>query len=128
MSPAPGLLARLRSLGRSREDLDADDEARVAGERLAKLGAVEIAGIVPRHRVRVTGVLRAVTYRPSEARPVLVGQLFDGTGSVDLVWMGRRRIVGIEPGARLAVEGMVVAGRTRPTIFNPAYELLGARR
>ena len=55
---------------------------------------------------------------------MLVGQLFDGTGSVDLVWMGRRSIAGIHPGAHLRAEGMVVAGRTRPTIYNPSYEIL----
>ena len=64
------------------------------------------------------------TYRPATAKPVLVGQLFDGTGSVDLVWIGRRSIAGVTPGRHLIASGTVVAGRTRPTIYNPAYELL----
>ena len=40
------------------------------------------------------------------------------------MWIGRRTISGIRPGTRLRAEGVVAAGRTRPTIYNPAYELL----
>ena len=35
-----------------------------------------------------------------------------------------RIVVGIRPGAHLRAEGMVVAGRPRPTIYNPSYEIL----
>lgn len=117
-----GALGRLlRRLRWSREEIDADDEARRALHR----GTVPIGGLVPRHRARVSGVLRAVTYRPASEKPVLVGQLYDGTGSVDLVWIGRRSIAGIRPGAHLMAEAMVTAGRTRPTMYNPFYEILG---
>ena len=68
--------------------------------------------------------LRALTYGPAQSKPVLVGQLFDGTGSVDLVWLGRRSIAGMRPGVHLCAEGMVVAGDPRSSIYNPAYELL----
>lgn len=115
------LIDRLRALRRSREDIEAEDEARSAAGR----GTVPIGAISPRSRVKVSGVLQAVTYRPAADAPVLVGRLFDGTGSVDLVWLGRRSIAGVSPGVHLEVEGMVVAGRTRPSIFNPAYEIIG---
>ncbi|WP_136313477.1 MULTISPECIES: OB-fold nucleic acid binding domain-containing protein [Actinomyces] len=88
-------------------------------------GDTPIKDLEPRRRARVSGVLRAVTYRPASAKPTLVGQLYDGTGAVDLVWIGRRTIAGIGPGVRLRAEGMVVAGRTRPSIYNPLYELIG---
>ena len=78
-----------------------------------------------RRRSEVSGVLRAITFRPSTDKPVLVGQLFDGTGSVDLVWLGRRSIAGMRPGVHLCAEGMVVAGDPRSSIYNPAYELIG---
>ena len=70
-------------------------------------------------------MLRALTYGPAQSKPVLVGQLFDGTGSVDLVWLGRRSIAGMRPGVHLCAEGMVVAGDPRSSIYNPAYELIG---
>lgn len=78
----------------------------------------------PRERTEVGGVVVAVTYRPPGAPPGLVARLHDGTGELDLVWLGRRRIPGITPGRRLVAEGMVSAGAHRPTIFNPAYRLL----
>ncbi|MDU0347541.1 OB-fold nucleic acid binding domain-containing protein [Actinomyces sp. MRS3W] len=115
------LAARLRSLRASREDINAADEADSAARR----GATFIEDLQPRHRARVTGVLRAITYRPASDKPMLVGQLYDGTGSVDLVWIGRRAIAGINPGIHVSAEGMVVAGRSRPTIYNPVYEILG---
>ncbi|WP_172193098.1 OB-fold nucleic acid binding domain-containing protein [Actinomyces faecalis] len=116
--------ARAGVLRASREELEAQDEARRAAER----GTVLISELVARERACVSGVLRAVTYRPAQDKPVFVGQLFDGTGSVDLVWVGRRSIAGVRPGVHLRAEGMVVAGRTRLTIYNPGYELLGAQQ
>ncbi|MGK2348067.1 OB-fold nucleic acid binding domain-containing protein [Actinomyces sp. W5033] len=109
------------ALGPSREQIDADDEARSAARR----GTTPIGQAVPRSRATVSGVIRAVTYGPVTAKPVLTGQLYDGTGTIDLVWIGRHSVTGIQPGAHLLAEGMVCAGRTRPTIYNPAYELLG---
>lgn len=64
----------------------------------------------------------AVTYRPSGSS--LVARLHDGTGELDLVWLGRRHIPGITPGRRLVAEGVIYSGDQRPTIFNPAYRLL----
>ncbi|MCL3777553.1 MULTISPECIES: OB-fold nucleic acid binding domain-containing protein [unclassified Actinomyces] len=122
------LLSRLSqavaALSPSREQIDADDEARTAARR----GTTPVGQVVPRTRTTVSGVLRAVTYGPATAKPVLTGQLYDGTGSIDLVWIGRRSIAGIRPGVHLRAEGVVAAGRTRPTIYNPAYELLGEDR
>lgn len=121
MNPLRWLASRIGSLSVSREQLDAQDEARSAAAR----GTVPIAELTPRHRACVSGVLRAVTYRPATHKPMLMGQLYDGTGSVDLVWVGRRSIAGITPGVHLRAEGMVSAGRTRHLIYNPHYELLG---
>ncbi|WP_368502435.1 nucleotide-binding protein [Actinomyces sp.] len=88
-------------------------------------GVTPIKDLTPRSHSRVSGVLSAVTYRPAAVKPVLVGRLDDGTGSVDLVWIGRRAIAGITPGIRLRAEGTVVAERVRPCIYNPLYEILG---
>lgn len=46
----------------------------------------------------VAGRLREVIYVPGEAVPTVQAELFDGTGAIRLVWLGRRRIAGIEPG------------------------------
>jgi RecJ-like exonuclease len=75
-------------------------------------------------RVQVVGRLRAVVYTPSETVPTLEAELFDGTDSIDLVWLGRRRIPGLEPGRRVVARGRVGVHNGRKTIYNPWYELL----
>ena len=54
-------------------------------------------------------------------------ELYDGTGVISLVWLGRRHIAGIEPGRRLRVTGMVTGDGEGRSIFNPGYELLPPR-
>lgn len=83
-----------------------------------------ISSVRARHRVRVSGELRAVTYQPPGGVSALLGELVDDTGSLDLVWLGRREVAGIVPGRRLRARGIVSGARRRPTIFNPAYELI----
>jgi hypothetical protein len=68
-------------------------------------------------------VLRSVTYRPKGRVPALVAELYDGSGSIDLVWLGRRDVAGIQPGRRIVASGMVCPGQRRNTIYNPRYEL-----
>lgn len=84
-----------------------------------------IRGVRPRERVTVVGEVRTVSLRPLVEVPALDVELWDGTGAVHLVWLGRRSIVGIAPGLRLRATGRVTEHRRAPTIFNPAYEILG---
>lgn len=73
--------------------------------------------------VTVTGRLRSVVYTPTENIPTLEAELFDGSAAVVLVWLGRRRIAGIEPGRRLLAHGRVGMYKGRSAIYNPWYEL-----
>lgn len=74
-------------------------------------------------RVAVTGRLSSVTSSSRGAAPVLSAELFDGTGTIDLVWLGRRRVSGIEPGRTMTVEGRVNQHDGRKVIYNPYYTL-----
>jgi hypothetical protein len=57
--------------------------------------------------------------------PALVAELYDGSGSVSVIWLGRRQIAGVEPGRRIRVHGLVSeAGSGNRVIFNPRYELV----
>ena len=98
-------------------------EAQELQEGCVSLGAIPVAELPDRERVRVAGVLRSVTLRPRSGVPALVAELYDGSGSVDLIWLGRRRIPGIEPGRSLVAVGRVTQDHKRPVIFNPRYEL-----
>ncbi len=117
----------LRSLLASRTELDAGAEQVEA----LKQGAQPVAGCGLRQRVQLSGVIRSVTFPPGGSAPELTAELYDGSGSVDLVWLGRREIPGIEPGRRLTVTGTPCRpepGRERPVLYNPAYRLLTSPR
>jgi amino acid transporter len=84
---------------------------------------VPIAESRERERVELAGTLRTVTMRPSGGSLSMEAELWDGTGQVTLVWLGRRNIPGIQPGRRIVVHGRLTSRRGEPTIFNPHYEL-----
>ncbi|MPV38566.1 OB-fold nucleic acid binding domain-containing protein [Georgenia subflava] len=109
----------LHRLTASREELEAADERRTSHAP----GSVAVADLVPRRRAAVSGVLTALTYRPRTQTPALVARLYDGTGTIDLIFLGRREVAGIELGRRLVAEGMVYDDDGRPAMYNPAYEL-----
>ncbi|HSV66343.1 MAG TPA: OB-fold nucleic acid binding domain-containing protein [Mycobacteriales bacterium] len=72
----------------------------------------------------VAGRLREVVYVPGEAVPTVQAELFDGTGSIRLIWLGRRRIAGIEPGRFLLARGRIARQPDGDlVIYNPWYEL-----
>ena len=101
---------------------DGDQPAAQAPAR--PLEPVAIAETTDRERIRVRGTLRTVTMRPRGGSPALEAELFDGTEVVTLVWLGRRRIRGIEPGVPLEVQGRLGRYDGIRTIFNPRYELI----
>ena len=82
-----------------------------------------VASVPVRSRGKVAGVLRSVVLRPREGVPTVEAELFDGTEGVTLIWMGRRRIPGIEPGRRVRLTGFVCTQEGRRTMFNPRYDL-----
>lgn len=77
--------------------------------------------------VSVCGRLRTVVYTPRTNLPTLQADLYDGSDVVTLVWLGRRRIAGIEPGRRLTARGRVALRDDRKVIYNPHYELESPR-
>jgi hypothetical protein len=110
------MLERLTS---SEEELQAEELQQEAEDT----GAMPIARCADREIVTVTGTLRTVTLRPRAGVPALEAELFDGSAALDLVWLGRRSIAGIEPGCRLVARGRIGMSRGRPVMFNPWYEL-----
>jgi hypothetical protein len=49
--------------------------------------------------------------------------LVDETGGILLVFLGRRKVAGVELGRRLAAEGMVGESRGHLAMLNPDIEL-----
>jgi len=104
------------------EELEAEELLREAGD----VGAVPIHTCGERERVCVSGTLRTVTLGPRGGSSALVAELYDGSDAVDLVWLGRRKIAGIEPGRLLRAEGLVTMHDGRKIIYNPWYDLRSA--
>jgi RecG-like helicase len=108
----------------SREALDAAEIKRQLSELpQPRAGTIPIADSRQREKVDVTGTLRAVTLRPRGPSLTMEAELWDGTGSVQLVWLGRRDIPGIQPGRKIVVHGRLTSVKGERTIFNPSYEL-----
>ena len=100
-----------------------DQQQRDLRKSLVPGGAVPIAEAPTRQQVVVCGVLRTVTLRPRGGVPALEADLDDGTGVVTIVWLGRRRISGIEPGRTVTVTGCIGTQGGSALMFNPRYEL-----
>jgi RecJ-like exonuclease len=73
--------------------------------------------------VVVQGRLRAVDLKPADSLATLVAELYDGTDAIQLVWLGRRSIPGVEPGRTIQVTGRIANRDGVKTIYNPNYEL-----
>jgi hypothetical protein len=116
-----GLIRRaVHRLTTQPHDLDAEDLQRQADSH----GATSLSDCVDRTPVTVFGTIRSVTIRPRAGTPALEAELFDGSGAVTLVWLGRRTIAGIEPGRQLRADGRITSAEGRRLIYNPRYELV----
>lgn len=125
-SPGDGPGWLRKSIGRltaSNEQVEAEEEQTFSASR----GGACISSLPLRAEATVCGMLRSVTLRPRAGVPALEAELYDGSGVVSLVWLGRRHIAGIEPGRRLRASGMVTGDDGEPMMFNPRYELLPPR-
>jgi hypothetical protein len=118
--------------------------------------AVPVRGLPERGRVLCRGFIESVTYAPAsevaaftaivtdhdappaKARPaassVQTAQPRAGrkrpavaADRLRVVWLGRRRIPGVNAGLEVRLEGMVTVRDGLPTMFNPRYEILSRK-
>lgn len=107
---------------------DALEAAQLQTEAVSD-GGTPIGTCCDRELVTLCGTLRTVTLRPRAGVPALEAELYDGSGTVSLIWLGRRQIAGVEPGRGVRVHGRLATHDGRAVIFNPRYELRpGAHR
>ena len=119
----PGLLRRaVRRLTAETSELDDEHLQRQAED----VGAKPVAACVDRTPVTVAGTVRSLTIRPRAGTPALEAELYDGSGVVTLVFLGRRTIAGITAGRQLRAFGRISPNEGRRLMFNPRYELLSS--
>ncbi|MGH3437249.1 MAG: OB-fold nucleic acid binding domain-containing protein [Sciscionella sp.] len=109
----------VRRLTSEVDELDADD----LSEEADAGGATRACECACGEEVTVLGRLRSVELCPRDAVATLEAELFDGTDDVTLVWLGRRRIPGIEPGRIIKARGRIADREGRKVLYNPFYEL-----
>ncbi|MCU1691551.1 MAG: DNA-binding protein [Frankiales bacterium] len=117
---APGRFRRaLSRLTVDEQEIDSRD----LRDEAASAGATAVVRCTRGEPVCVAGTISAVVLRPRAGVPTLEAEVYDGTGTVTLVWLGRRRIRGIDAGRSLVARGRMTHHDGRPAIYNPAYEL-----
>ncbi len=110
----------LRSFYASDDELAAyelSEEAEIRGSTLIE----EIDRGKP---IQVTGVVKSVTVRPNTQVPTYEVEVFDGSGSLTVIWQGRKHVTGVEPGTRIEVEGRITFISGKPCLHNPVYKIL----
>jgi hypothetical protein len=110
----------VRRLASEDADLEADDLQR---QSVAD-GSTTVAACPERQLVTVLGRVRSLTLRPRAGTPSLEVDLYDGSGTVTLVWLGRREIAGVSPGRQIRATGRITSSGNRRLMFNPRYELV----
>jgi RecG-like helicase len=102
---------------------DAEVEADQLQARARTLAATPLREVALGRPVTVAGTIRTVTVRPRTDVTALVAELYDGTGTVTLVWLGQRQLRGLTAGRAVVVNGRVTERNHRRYMFNPRYEL-----
>ena len=85
--------------------------------------ATQISDVRGRDRVTVTGTVvsaQAIAIGSSLAYRCV---LADGTGELDLLFLGRAAIAGLTVGTRCGIEGAVAARGGRLAVWNPRYRV-----
>lgn len=107
--------------------LTESDEIRLAEEvrtwSASVPGTVRIAECPSREKVKVAGIVRRITIQPVEGFEALQAVIYDGTGEVAVVWLGRRSIPGLFLGSKLILEGVLSADKNGVRkMVNPTFE------
>lgn len=121
MATAEGFVRRLtRRLLESPEERDAVE---LSGEA-ASIGAHRAIDCQRGQEVTMVGTLRSVETNAKGCPTGVRAELFDGTDTVMLVWLGQRRIPGIDSGRKLRVHGRLgMLENGSKAIYNPHYEI-----
>ena len=120
MAAAEGFVRRLtRRLAETPQRRDAEQSGDAADS-----GAQRAVDCQRGQEVTMVGELRTVEANAKGCAGGVRAELFDGTDTVTLVWLGQRRIPGIDCGRTLRVHGRLgMLDNGSKAIYNPHYEI-----
>jgi len=114
----------LRRLTRRLTEDPEQRDAEALTEEATSTGAQRAIDCRRGQEVTMVGTLRSVETNAKGCAGGIKAELFDGTDEVTLVWLGQRRIAGIEPGRTLRVHGRLgQLENGSKAIYNPHYEI-----
>lgn len=121
MATTEGFVRRLtRKLTEHPDERAAED---LSGEA-ASTGAQRAIDCERGQEVNMVGTLQSVETNAKGCAGGVRAEFFDGTDTVTLVWLGQRRIAGIECGRTLRVRGRLgKLDNGSKAIYNPHYEI-----
>lgn len=121
IATAEGYLRRLtRRLTEDPEQRDVEE----LSDEIVNIGAQRAIDARRGQEVTMVGTLRSVEANAKGCAGGVRAELFDGTDTVALVWLGQRKIPGIDSGRTLRVHGRLgkLENGTK-AIYNPHYEI-----
>jgi len=87
-------------------------------------GCTPIGDVSWREPVVVQGRVRSIRVQPWAEVATLECTLVDETGGITVVFLGRRKIAGVQPGTVMRVEGVAGAHHGKLAMLNPEYTLI----
>jgi hypothetical protein len=112
-------------------------DSAAVGAPFGENGDVPLSQLPVKGRVACHGWIESVTFVPTDqtaefsaivsdadARHRRTGAASGRPARLRVVWLGRRRVPGIDAGTEVRLEGMLSTVQGLPTMFNPRYEIL----
>jgi amino acid transporter len=123
--PGPDAGGRRRGGKRDgKSTLTAVAEAPIVAAQEVPEGVIPISEVAYRQRARVAGRIKSQRVQPWAGVATLECVIVDGTGGLNLVFLGRKHVAGLAPGVRLVADGMVGEHGGKLAILNPLYRIL----
>lgn len=115
-----------REIGMSQVPIAEDAELLGAPPADFVPGTTPISEVRWRQRMKVAGRVHSMRVQPAAGISSLEATVMDSSGSLVLIFQGRRLVPGIETGALLLAEGMVGERGGRTAMINPTYTILAS--
>ena len=80
-----------------------------------------IADLRPQSRVAVQGMIRSAGTVTLGSGPAYHFTLVDGSGELDVLFLGRSHVAGLQPSTRIVAEGTLGSYDGKLALWNPRY-------